>query len=50
MKLLLSAASFQELLANDSPDGWPIGGSRPWPARIRRGTFECIEIRPGVVA
>lgn len=49
MRLELSAASFDELLAKESAGGIPVGPSRSWPAAVGRGTFASVEVRPGVV-
>lgn len=45
----LTAESFAELLAADAPGGMPVTDTRAWPEAIGRGTFGCIEVRPGVV-
>jgi len=50
MQFDLTADDFGGLLAAASDDGLPAGVSTPWPARLGRGRFEALAVRPGIVA
>lgn len=49
MRLELSADSFDELLAEESVGGIPVGRSRAWPDVVGHGSFDAVEVRPGIV-